>query len=120
MQIISKKVMADYWTKIPAAKLELEAWLAEAKTADWATPADIRVKYGNASILKGGRVVFNIFGNKHRLVVWINYDYHTSLRSTLWQTPPEPGHDSQHSERAGHPGGGSSSGAWDETATEEI
>ncbi len=77
MRIISKKVMVDYWTKIPAAKSELEAWLAEAKTAVGATPADVKAKYGNASILKGGRVVFNICGNKHRLVVWINYDYHT-------------------------------------------
>jgi mRNA interferase HigB len=37
----------------------------------------VKAKYGNASILKGGRVVFNICGNKHRLVVWINYDFHT-------------------------------------------
>ncbi len=77
MRIISKKVMVDYWTKIPAAKSELEAWLAEAKTVDWATPADVKAKYGNTSILKGRRVVFNICGNKHRLVVWINYDYQT-------------------------------------------
>jgi mRNA interferase HigB len=33
--------------------------------------------YGNASILKDGRVVFNICGNKHRLVVWINYGFRT-------------------------------------------
>ena len=77
MRIISKKVIADYWTKVPSAKLELEVWHAEAKAADWATPADVKAKYGNASILKDGRVVFNICGNKHRLVVWINYDYHT-------------------------------------------
>jgi mRNA interferase HigB len=77
MRVISKKVIVDYWTKIPAAKSELEAWLAEAKTADWATPADMKAKYGNASILKGRRVVSNICGNKHRPVVWINYDYHT-------------------------------------------
>ena len=31
--------------------------------------------FGNASILKSGRVVFNIAGNKYRLVVWINYAY---------------------------------------------
>lgn len=30
-----------------------------------------------ASILKDGRVVFNIGGNKFRLVVWINYDFRT-------------------------------------------
>lgn len=77
MRIISKKVIADYWTKVLAAKSELEAWHAEAKAADWATPAEVKAKYGNASILKDGRVVFNICGNKHRLVVWINYDYHT-------------------------------------------
>ncbi len=77
MRIISKKTLVDYWTKVPAAKSELEAWHAEAKSADWATPADVKAKYGNASILKDGRVVFNICGNKHRLVVWINYDYRT-------------------------------------------
>jgi mRNA interferase HigB len=77
MRIISKKPLIDYWTKVPAAMPELKAWLAEAKAADWANPAEIKAKYGNASILKDGRVVFNICGNKHRLVVWINYDFHT-------------------------------------------
>jgi mRNA interferase HigB len=77
MRIISKKALVDYWAKVPGAKLELEAWHAEAKAADWVTPADVKEKYGNASILKDGRVVFNICGNKHRLVVWINYDFYT-------------------------------------------
>lgn len=43
--------------------------------ADWATPADVKVQYGDASILKGSRVVFNICGNKYRLIVKINYPY---------------------------------------------
>ncbi|MFH0727145.1 MAG: type II toxin-antitoxin system HigB family toxin [Pseudomonadota bacterium] len=77
MRIIAKKALLDYWTKVSAAKSELEAWYAEAKSADWAMPADVKAKYGNASILKEGRVVFNICGNKHRLVVRINYDYRT-------------------------------------------
>jgi len=77
MRIISKKTLVDYWERVPAAKSELEAWYAEAKAANWATPASVKEKYGNASILKDGRVVFNICGNKHRLVVWINYDFHT-------------------------------------------
>lgn len=67
----------EYWTKVPAAKSGLEAWHAEAKAAIWATPADVKAKFGKASILKDGRVVFNICANKYRLVVWINYDYHT-------------------------------------------
>jgi mRNA interferase HigB len=35
----------------------------------------VKADFGNASILKDGRVVFNIVGNKYRLVVWINYPY---------------------------------------------
>ena len=77
MRIISKKALVDYWGKVPSAKSELEAWHAEAKAAVWVTPAEVKAKYGNASILKDGRVVFNICGNKHRLIVWINYDFQT-------------------------------------------
>jgi len=75
MRIISKKTLVDYWKQNPSAKAELEAWYAEAKEANWTKPVDVKAKYGNASILKEGRVVFNICGNNYRLVVWINYDY---------------------------------------------
>ena len=40
---------------------------------DWAAPSDVKASYGDASILKNSRVVFNIGGNKFRLVVRINY-----------------------------------------------
>ena len=49
------------------------AWYQQVKGADWATPADVKREIRNASILKDGRVVFNIAGNKYRIVVWINY-----------------------------------------------
>lgn len=51
------------------------AWYRETVKADWATPNDVKQQFGSASILKDGRVVFNIAGNKYRLVVWINYNY---------------------------------------------
>ena len=69
MRIIAKKALKDYWEREPAARAALEAWHAEAKNADWTTPADVKASYGTASILKDGRVVFNIGGNKYRLVV---------------------------------------------------
>ena len=47
------------------------------RRAAWKTPADVKAKYGNASILKSGRVVFNIAGNKFRLVAAIHY--HTGV-----------------------------------------
>ena len=42
---------------------------------DWDTPAKVKGKYGSASIVGNNRVVFNIKGNAHRLVVAINYPY---------------------------------------------
>lgn len=77
MRIISKRTLRDFWRRQPAAQGELEAWHAEAKLAEWTTPADVKADHGNASILKDGRVVFNICGNKYRLVVWINYEFFT-------------------------------------------
>ena len=75
MRIISKKALRDYWEQESATKAALQAWHAEAKNAEWASPADVKARYGTASILKDGRVVFNICGNKYRLVVKINYAY---------------------------------------------
>ncbi len=75
MRIIARKALVEYWTRVPAARSELEAWHAEAKAADWAKPTNVKAKYGNASILQDGRAVFNICGNKHRLVVQINYGF---------------------------------------------
>jgi len=75
MRIISRSTLRNFWLKEPAAKIALEAWFAEANNADWSTPAEVKAKYGSASILKEGRVVFNISGNKYRLVVKINYAF---------------------------------------------
>ncbi len=58
---------------MPDAKASLDSWHYEATHATWKSPSDIKAKYSHASILKNGRVVFNISGNKHRLVVSINY-----------------------------------------------
>jgi mRNA interferase HigB len=50
-------------------------WYRHALKADCASPADVKAEFRNASILRDGRVVFNIAGNKYRVVVWINYAY---------------------------------------------
>jgi mRNA interferase HigB len=51
------------------------AWYRQAKAATWATPADVKREIATAGVLKDGRVVFNVAGNKYRIVVWINYPY---------------------------------------------
>lgn len=77
MRIISKKPLKDFWEREPDAEDALKAWYAEAKNAEWAKSAEVKQHYRNASILKDGRVVFNICGNKYRLVVKINYKFFT-------------------------------------------
>ena len=51
------------------------AWYRDVLQVDWAAPADIKAQFRSASILKDGRVVFNLAGNKYRLVVWVNFPY---------------------------------------------
>ena len=79
MRVIAKRTLRQYWETPEGAraKAALQDWHAQAVEADWAEPADIKKQFGDASILKAGRVVFNIAGNRYRLVVWINYDYFT-------------------------------------------
>lgn len=78
MRVIAKRTLRLFWETHPhgaAAKTPLEDWHAQAVDADWARPSDIKAQYGDASIRKGGRVVFNIGGNRDRLVVKINYGF---------------------------------------------
>ena len=77
MRIIAKRTLKEFWERYPDAQSPLEAWHAEAKNAEWQTSADIKEKYGSASILNDSRVVFNIHGNKYRLIVKINYSFST-------------------------------------------
>lgn len=75
MRVIARKTLRRFWEQPGQEDAEqpLRAWFAEARKALWNTPADVKEHYRSASILKGGRVVFNIGGNKYRLVVAIRY-----------------------------------------------
>lgn len=73
MRVIAKKVLREFWEKHADTEDQLKTWYKEASKAAWKIPADIKEEYPRASILKGGRVVFDICGNKYRLIVDINY-----------------------------------------------
>ncbi len=74
MRIIARPKLRDFCEQFPDAKAQLDVWWAESHRASWKTPADIKAQFGSASILKGGRVVFNICGNKYRLIVRFDYE----------------------------------------------
>lgn len=57
------------------SKTPLMTWYGFVIKAAWSEPADVKADFGTASILKNGRVVFNIAGNKYRIVTSINHPY---------------------------------------------
>ena len=73
MRVIAKKILREFWEKYTDSEEPLKTWYKEASKANWASPNDIKAEYAKASILKSGRTVFNICGNKYRLIVEINY-----------------------------------------------
>lgn len=74
MRVISRRALREFWVKHPAAEGPLRAWYSEARGADWRTPDQIRERYASASFVGRDRVVFNIGGNKYRLVAAIRFD----------------------------------------------
>lgn len=78
MRVIALSTLKAFVNRSPSyadAREPLMAWYRQVRSADWATPAGVKNAVRTASILKDGRVVFNIAGNKYRVVVWINYPY---------------------------------------------
>jgi mRNA interferase HigB len=73
MRVIAKRTLREFWVKYPDAEEQLRAWYREALHAKWTSPHVIKEQYRSASVLQSGRVVFNIAGNKYRLVVKIGY-----------------------------------------------
>jgi mRNA interferase HigB len=77
MRIISRSALRDFSLKHPQSKGPLDAWFAEASKADWGSFAEVKATYRSADVLTDNRVIFNIGGNKYRLVVRIAYKCRT-------------------------------------------
>jgi len=75
VRIIAKRTLRLFWEQHPQAKGPLEAWHQEVARAEWAHPSAVKAQFSSASLLPDNRVVFNIGGNKYRLVVKINYPF---------------------------------------------
>lgn len=78
MRVIALSTLRKFWESSPSYADSIDpgmAWYREALKADWSTPNEVKAEFSSASILRDGRVVFNIAGNKYRLVVGINYAY---------------------------------------------
>ena len=75
MRVIAKNTLQVFWRRHPDAEQPLLGWYREVEKENWDSPAKVKLKYRNASIVGDSRVVFNIKGNDYRVVVKINYPY---------------------------------------------
>jgi len=73
MRIISRRRLVEFWESHPDAEQPLRAWYTDVRQANWKSPAEIKAVYHTASILSNNRVVFNIKGNRYRMVVVVEY-----------------------------------------------
>lgn len=74
MKIIGKQILNDFKKQHADSRTQIESWEAEVEEDKWNSPVDLKQRYPKASILKDKYVVFNICGNKYRLLVQVAYN----------------------------------------------
>lgn len=76
MQIIAKSTLKKFWAIHNQAETPLRAWYASVDAAEWNGPADVKAMFGsNVDFVADNRVIFDISGNKYRLIVHISYTF---------------------------------------------
>jgi len=75
MRVISKKTIKEFYEQAlyQNSKEALQSWYKEVIKASWENPNDIKKQYRSASLVENNKVVFNISGNKYRLIVKIHF-----------------------------------------------
>ena len=75
MRIIAAGTLRQFWSSPGRhdAEMPLRAWVSIVRAADWSRPGDVKAMFRSADVLRGGRVVFDIGGNKYRLVAAVHY-----------------------------------------------
>ena len=79
MRVIAVQTLKQFWSHHPKAEQPIKAWVDEVRFASWQSPSELKLQFESASILKNSRVVFNLGGNKYRLVTAVLYQTQTVL-----------------------------------------
>jgi mRNA interferase HigB len=80
MNVVAKRTLIQFWTRHPQARGPLTAWHALAARANWEGPQDVKAQFGaNVDFLADNRVIFDIAGNKYRLIAHVSYVYKSVL-----------------------------------------
>lgn len=76
MQIIARRTLKQFWTLHPRAEMPLKVWYAMVSNATWNSPADVKRQFGaTVDFVADNRLIFDVSGNKYRLIVHAAYRY---------------------------------------------
>jgi mRNA interferase HigB len=76
MQIVAKRTLREFWEKHNQAESPLSVWYVLVSRADWVGPADVKAMFGSTVDFVGdNRLIFDIGGNKYRLVAHVAYPF---------------------------------------------
>lgn len=74
VQVIAQRPLRLFWEAHPEAETPLRTWFAVVEKASWSSPADIKAQFGTTvDFVADNRVIFDIGGNKYRLIVFVAY-----------------------------------------------
>ena len=79
MHVIAKSALVRFWSSLPkgraadAAKAALTEWHTTVQDADWGSFAEVRATFNTADYVKDGKVVFDVGGNKYRIIGLIGF-----------------------------------------------
>jgi mRNA interferase HigB len=72
MKVISRSALVQFWERHPEAETTLQTWYRTAKSSAWENFADVRKTFRRADPYRDC-VIFDVGGNKYRLIVKIRY-----------------------------------------------
>lgn len=76
MQVIALRTLKEFWARHPQAETPVRAWFAQVSGARWQGPTDVKAQFGTRVDFVGdNRLIFDLGGNKYRLVVHVSYAY---------------------------------------------
>lgn len=73
MRVIGLENLEDFCDRYADVRPQIDAWLCEAREAQWRSPQDIKMRYTYATVFSETRAIFNLKGSSYELEVKVNY-----------------------------------------------
>lgn len=76
MQVIARRTLRQFWEKHPPSEGPLKTWFVVVSRANWRGPPDVKQHFGaTVDFVSDNRIIFDIGGNKYRLIVHVSYEF---------------------------------------------